>query len=397
MSPLSKEGGPPCIPHDVSSVEKNAEGPGDGQLESTFTPFPRLPPELRRQIWEYSLSNLTPMLRVRISGGRMSQWPILQVPEPPELGFTYSGIPAIRTLPPSEDSPAELQVCHASREIALQNLTVMGPADLISRNDIVEPIFGHVLAPKLFTVAKEHPRGREQYIKGFITRVQRLSSRIMLPAWLARLVLFHTTSEQTLLLDLGSNRMCVCYDINYFKQRICFESGEHIPHRRRYVVLRLSDIEKWVFGCKIVIGQVPECLRWYHADVGQLYQWEEKCRSGTLYTRYIRLPPSEILYYYIHHLHELLGYNGVSCDVCTRRSKTVASVLLQTFVAIMDGGRCPECGLRVLAEIKQRHPDLSLNDLDILLLTPKPAFEHAPSPPVKILNLSRGPEQIRTI
>jgi hypothetical protein len=280
-------------------------------------------------------------------------------------------------VPDPEDHPVALKVCHDSRTVALKHMFPLNDAlsrqkkgkwyDYVSRNDIVDLEIGKQVIRSL--------GGPKQPFRS-MTAALKKGDRGLRCQFPGCVIEDDMPLVPNPLFDFSRRTYTVLYPLPEIAASYCMGAG--IPSdyhlRKGYIAIRLADIEQYIFGTKITIGSVPDCLS---------YQWpkdpwsrHEKVNSGK--GRPFNLHPSHILYIYSNILHELAFGPYGDCRTSSRysiRNKPVR-YMRDIFQALMLGEDCPSCKQAVLPRIKEMYDGaIDLAKIDIIVLSSRTLVE----------------------
>ncbi|KAI0134600.1 hypothetical protein BJ170DRAFT_207115 [Xylariales sp. AK1849] len=344
-----------------------------------FPLFMMLPAEIQLKIWEFTIPGLS-MIRSSTWEGSTTLWPVLEIPEASLPGKVYGKIPAIAPFPDPEDHPSALHVCHTSRTVAEKHMFRLNDAlsrqkkgkwyDYVSRNDIVDLELGRHVIRSL--------GGPRKPFHLLTTALKRASFDY--PHWGCRFPDCVIEDDVPILpnpmFDFSTRKYCVLYPLPEIAA--IYRMGYSLPSdynvRKGYVAMRLSNIEEYIFGSKIVVGTIPKSLSFHKPkDPWSRYQRFNKTKG-----RPFNLNPSLILFIYNHILHQLAFGGSSECMPSTRYSLTNNSAkhIRDIFVALMYGQDCPACVHAVLPRVREIYGEaLDWEKIDILVLSSRTLLE----------------------
>lgn len=320
-----------------------------------FPLFKLLPTEIQWMIWKFTL----PITMIRVGETRC---PVIEIPQPPE-GHPCGSTPDLEDVPIYPPGIVALKVCRQSRMIALQNLVPLSRPFTSPSHIICSYISIHdIIDVSILTLLEEH-RVLKDDTHGPIGRLARIERSIGMRAWLADA--FQINREK-FLYDMGSRRLCMV-----IRTRATPNVYPHDPALQDGFAIRSSSLEEWVFGSRITIGHVPRFLR-HSFEHGPVAWKKYNCTTligGTRYNRRYDIAglcsrPDEILYSWVWLMHQLAYAPHLSLPLLNASPDLVP--VLQVFVNIMDGNRCPSCKRAILSRIKQCYPELPLDRVDLI-------------------------------
>ncbi|ORY62992.1 uncharacterized protein BCR38DRAFT_218810 [Pseudomassariella vexata] len=366
------------------------EKPKDATFEvqrdyRVFIVFPLLPSELQMEIWKMTLPD-TSIIRTIADDGKSTLWPVITMPKPPNPGHCYGEVPAITQVSDPEDYPVALCICHLSRQVALHHTFAVHDLPrgrksnftgcLISRNDIVNLD----LASYFMKVHDGLPRLRASLQVPFDALQQTLramSNKRRRTAFPACWQYDHEMPDlPNPFFDLRTGKYCIMYP--HFQTRkylVPSPSGFNFKSvyckHRRYVAVRLSDLEEWIFGSKIILGTVCESLVDKSPDDPGAPHSKIVVKDVI---QDIAERPFELGAVYIMRLwRQLLHVLAFGGTLCGDVDEWFEQSCLQTrdhFAEVMRGGNCHGCDRPVLPAIQKLYGDaLDLAKIDIFVLT----------------------------